>query len=64
MKYGEFIDDLDKLAKRRTKRKFPDRVKTIDVEQEDVETMLLRVWDEKTPPRGAPARLEKMSDYE
>jgi acetyl-CoA carboxylase carboxyl transferase beta subunit len=41
LKYGEFIDDLDKLAKRRTKRKFPDRVKTIDVEQEDVGTMLL-----------------------
>jgi acetyl-CoA carboxylase carboxyl transferase beta subunit len=41
LKYGEFIDDLDKLAKRRTRRKFPDRVKTIDIEQEDFETMHL-----------------------
>ncbi|MDT8394304.1 MAG: carboxyl transferase domain-containing protein [Bacteroidales bacterium] len=39
--YGEFIDDLDKLAKRRTKRKFPDKVKTIDVEQESFEIMHL-----------------------
>lgn len=39
--YGEFIDDLDKLAKRRTKRKFPDKVKTIDVEQESFEVMHL-----------------------
>jgi acetyl-CoA carboxylase carboxyl transferase beta subunit len=39
--YGEFIDDLDKLEKRRTRRKFPERVTTIDVEQEDFETMLL-----------------------
>jgi len=41
LKYGEFIDDLDKLAKRRTRRKFPDRVKTIDIEREDFETMHL-----------------------
>lgn len=39
--YGEFIDDLDKLAKRRTKRKFPDKVRTIDVEQENFEIMHL-----------------------
>ena len=39
--FGEFIDDLDKLAKRRTKRKFPEKVKTIDVEQEDFEIMAL-----------------------
>ncbi len=39
--YGEFIDDLDKLAKRRTKRKFPDKVKTINVEQENFEIMHL-----------------------
>ena len=41
LKYGEFIDDLDKLAKRRTKRKFPDKVKTILVEQENFEIMHL-----------------------
>lgn len=41
LKYGEFIDDFDKLEKRRTQRKFPERVATIDVEQEDFETMLL-----------------------
>ncbi len=39
--YGEFIDDLDKLAKRRTKRKFPDKVKTIHIEQENFEIMHL-----------------------
>jgi len=39
--YGEFIDDLDKLAKRRTKRKFPEKVRTIDVEQENFEIMAL-----------------------
>jgi len=39
--YGEFIDNLDKLAKRRTRRKFPEKVKTIDVEQEDFEVMHL-----------------------
>ncbi len=39
--YGEFIDDLDKLAKRRTRRKFPEKVKTIDVEQESFEIMHL-----------------------
>lgn len=39
--YGEFIDDLDKLAKRRTKRKFPEKVKTIDIEQESFEIMHL-----------------------
>jgi len=41
LKYGEFIDDLDKLEKRRTKRKFPDKVKTIHVEQENFEIMHL-----------------------
>lgn len=41
LRYGEFIDDLDKLAKRRTKRKFPEKVKTIDVEQENFEIMHL-----------------------
>jgi acetyl-CoA carboxylase carboxyl transferase beta subunit len=39
--YGEFIDNLDKLAKRRTRRKFPEKVKTIDLEQEDFEIMHL-----------------------
>lgn len=39
--YGVFIDDLDKLAKRKTKRKFPLKVKTIDVEQENFEIMHL-----------------------
>jgi len=41
LKYGEFIDDLDKLAKRRTRRKFPVKVKTIAVEQENFEIMHL-----------------------
>jgi acetyl-CoA carboxylase carboxyl transferase beta subunit len=39
--FGEFIDDLDKLAKRRTRRKFPEKVKTIDIEQENFEIMHL-----------------------
>ncbi|MBE9484784.1 MAG: hypothetical protein IMY74_08050 [Bacteroidetes bacterium] len=39
--FGVFMDDLDKLAKRRTKRKFPEKVKTINVEQENFEIMHL-----------------------
>ncbi|MEN8225293.1 MAG: carboxyl transferase domain-containing protein [Bacteroidota bacterium] len=41
LKYGEFIDNLDKLEKRRTQRKFPAKVKITDVEQENFEIMHL-----------------------
>ena len=41
LNYGEFVESLDELAKRKIKRKKPDHIKTIDVEREDFHMMFL-----------------------
>lgn len=41
LNYGEFVDTLDALAKRKIKRKKPGNIKTIDVEREDFHRMFL-----------------------
>ncbi|MCF8234391.1 MAG: hypothetical protein K9G67_03685 [Bacteroidales bacterium] len=35
LNYGEFVDTLDELAKRKTRRNHPENVKMIDIERED-----------------------------